>query len=149
MNEQLKVISRFKESISWANETETYRINRSVGNIYYLQHEKAIYFPCHWQEFDNKKRQVWGWAKMNGRRPCLLIWGEPDSYIAERIWRHSFQIVNWIGTKEYSLICIFIDPIAQITINGLLLQNLDGVDWNRTLTNGLQEKSPRLIMEWD
>ena len=133
--EDTEVIDKFKQQISWGNETEL--INH--GDRVFMDSGLVIYVPVHWNHFILEDVQVL--ERYYQRKIAVLVYGNPSDRDVKRIfWKCSAA----------GIYTVWIDVEASIEWGRLVMSSLDGVDWQRSIEAIAEHgMDARPVYEWE
>lgn len=131
----IEVIDRFKQQISWADETRLLQ----HGDRTFLKTGRQIYYPVRWDHVIPQELAVL--QTYFERKINVLIWGNPTKEQASKL----FWLLSYAGFSS-----TFIDAVGRIAWAQCVRGALDGVDWGRSLS-AIAEKGneAKPVYEWD
>jgi hypothetical protein len=130
-----KIIESFYNQISWSDECKI----ELIGDTDVVSTNLVLYMPCDWVDAESLSEIIIDYAKMRGLEPGLIIGGNPNPAIAERLC--------FVLTKQGILVS-FIDPIARIAQSRFMISALDGLDWGRT-SESIATGNSAPVWSWD
>ena len=148
--DSLEIIAEFKNSISWADDCETFDLTHIYKDFHVMRHEDFWFIPLEYSpsalSIDcpmlarclavHLKEQL----QIDYEPSICVIWGgDIDIAAIERIsnvFMGTGVTPFWSGAK------------ANLSFARWLARISDGVDWARTFQS-FDPENPQLIMEWD
>lgn len=135
--QDIEVINRFKEWISWGDETDLIEYGDTKRT--FMDTGRSLYVPTHYEAINiDDLLEVQAFTL---KRVVVLVWGDPSEKQAK------FACEQCYGA---GLSASFVDVVGSLAWSDWLTRSLDGIDWNRSLLKAVETGfACNAVMEWD